>query len=729
MLTRKKRFISLFVILVAAFFIASFRYANYQPNPFKISKIPPTISPNSLLKVSTHIAQTPRPEETFEFPIKEGESGPVDTLYSGPRQYPFYCMTWESGLGQPLVDNQAGIGVPVYQLDQHGDLTEHVIGYSKDCMLKTRVDYFYIDNQGKHHPYNDDSDPAHIQQLDIDGKQVPFIIRAERGTINRFIYIITMLVGDKSGHTLDNTRYWNNKLIFQFGGGSGIGFRQGKMRLKKVIERRQEQLKLGYAVIGSTGNVTSYTYNMLRAEDTAMRVKRQFIARYGEPEYTVGVGGSGGAIQSYLLAQNHPDLLDGIIPQYSYPDMVSQTIYALDCDLVEHYFAITDADNDNWDDWQYRQPVLGLNHLNNFEQKHAWLPIFNQAWAGVMPQNPKGSSECINGWFGLSSLVNNPRMSYLKPYYSDGLLQDIHWSYWQDMVHIYGTDTSGFAQSTWDNQGVQYGLKAFVQGQISQQEFLALNQKVGGWKAQKEMASEQFFFVINRRFPVWTTMWSRHNITGAEQGAAPRHKASLAAIENAYRYGQVFIGKLNVPVIDVRHYLEERLDMHHASASFASRLRMKEQGLDDQQLIWMSRKDYDYTDKAFEVLDQWIANIKANPHLSIAQNKPEQAQDQCAEGNGQLIAAGPDVWDGQYNGKPLGKCSQTHPIYTTSRIQAGGKWTASTFKCQLQSVSEAMKKGLYGSFASAALQSELEKIFPDGVCDYDAPDMGRPRDI
>ena len=35
----------------------------------------------------------------------------------------------------------------------------------------------------------------------------------------------------------------------------------------------------------------------------------------------------------------------------------------------------------------------------------------------------------------------------------------------------------------------------------------------------------------------------------------------------------VFRGKLDIPVIDWRHYLEHRLDMHHTHQSFATRQR------------------------------------------------------------------------------------------------------------------------------------------------------------
>lgn len=727
--TRYSLLFLVFIVVVSVFGLTAWRDANKRDNPFVVVNTPAQVSDNPLLNVQTHISDTPRPAETFSFPIPIGGIGPIDSLYSGPAQYPFYCMTKMSRLGQPEIDNQDKIGVPVFSELENGQFSDKILGYSKDCLAKTRLDFFYIDHDGRHHPYNDTIPAEQIQMLSIDNQPVPYIIRVERGVINRFIYSITMLVGEKAQHNLQSTKYWNNKLLYQFGGGSGIGFRQGRMNMKKVLKRRTEQIKAGYAVVASTGNKTSYTYNMLLAEDTAVRLKKQFIGRYGEPEYTVSIGGSGGAIQQYLFAQNHPDLLDAIIPQYSYPDMLSQTIYALDCDLVEHYFAIRDADNEHWSDWNYRESVLGLNHINDFDQRMPELAMLNQAVAGVMPQSPSGSSECINGWFGLSSLINNPRMSYLKSYYDDSILKHNHWTYWQDLVAIYGTDKNGFARTTWDNEGVQYGLRAFANNTLTEDEFIKLNQNVGAWKPQEEMAEEDFFFFFGRKFPVWLTMWSRHNITEVKDTGAKRQSASVKAIESAYRYGQIFVGKADLPVIDIRHYLEDKMDMHHASASFSSRLRLEQKGQADNQLIWMSHKDFDYTAQAFATVDQWMNNIRQHPERTVAQNKPADSGDMCADAKGTVIAKGDGVWDGQWNQKAAGKCSTTYPIYPTSRIQAGDSWAGSTFKCQRQSVAQAIEKGLYGERDMSHLQPQLEQIFSSGVCDYDAADVGRPAGI
>ncbi|NIW35027.1 MAG: hypothetical protein GWN32_00090, partial [Gemmatimonadetes bacterium] len=57
-------------------------------------------------------------------------------------------------------------------------------------------------------------------------------------------------------------------------------------------------------------------------------------------DYTVGVGGSGGGIQQYVYGQNHKGLLDAGVPQYSYPDMITQTIHIGDCELLERWMDV-----------------------------------------------------------------------------------------------------------------------------------------------------------------------------------------------------------------------------------------------------------------------------------------------------------------------------------------------------------------------------------------------------
>ena len=109
----------------------------------QVKKIAPKVD-NQLLLIKEHISLSARPKETFNFPIKVGQHGPVKSLYSGDIQYPFFCMTVDSGLGQPLVDNQLAYGVPVYR---NMEQKEKIVGYSKDCSIATTIQYFSLSNK------------------------------------------------------------------------------------------------------------------------------------------------------------------------------------------------------------------------------------------------------------------------------------------------------------------------------------------------------------------------------------------------------------------------------------------------------------------------------------------------------------------------------------------------------------------------------------------------------
>jgi hypothetical protein len=101
--------------------------------------------------------------------------------------------------------------------------------------------------------------------------------------------------------------------------------------------------------------------------------------------------------------------------------------------------------------------------------------------------------------------------------------------------------------------------------------------------------------------------------------------------------------------------------------------------------------------------------------------------DSCFDSYGELIAAGDNVWNGILDDRPEGSCTQTFPVYSTSRIIAGNGIEGGVFKCALQPVDDAIADGIYGQWEPTAEQrASLHAIFPDGVCDFSKPDQGRP---
>ncbi|MDH5630896.1 MAG: DUF6351 family protein, partial [Gammaproteobacteria bacterium] len=128
---------------------------------------------------------------------------------------------------------------------------------------------------------------------------------------------------------------------------------------------------------------------------------------------------------------------------------------------------------------------------------------------------------------------------------------------------------------------------------------------------------------------------------------------------------------------------------------------------------------HDPTPYALDVLDRWMANIKANPEMSIAANRPDDARDSCFDGAGTLVASGDDVWDGIIDSNVDGACTQRYTIYSTSRIIAGGPISGEIFKCELQSVDDAITSGVYGTWQPLPEDIVMLKaIFPTGVCMY-----------
>ncbi|HEX9258223.1 MAG TPA: DUF6351 family protein, partial [Acidimicrobiales bacterium] len=281
----------------------------------------------------------------------------------------------------------------------------------------------------------------------------------------------------------------------------------------------------------------------------------------------------------------------------------------------------------------------------------------------------------------------------------------------------------------WDNVGVQYGLRAVANGDITPEEFLKLNGSVGGWKNEPDMVQETRPFLPVGAFDPWSAK-NQVFSTDPLNNPAPRVQGDVLAMNAVYEAGLVFRGDIDIPILDIRPYRERILDMHNSHQSFASRQRMlNADGDASNQAIWFIDEPatVDITPVALDVIDEWMANIAADPKAGVVANKPADAVDRCFETNGTQIAAGPDVWDGILDDDAAGACTSRFKVFATTRQVAGGPIEQSYFKCALVPVSDAISRGLYGQWTpTAAQQATLERIFPTGVCDYTQPDQGLP---
>ena len=585
---------------------------------------------------------------------------PISGEIFGPHQRPWVCETEASGLGAPPA--------------------------SGPCVVATRYEWFYRSTSGALLPLPAGPLPADVAQTTtIDGNTVKFIVRVESGTINESIYRIAIL--DDPASPISNPwspggkkpgAGWNGKLFYHFVGGAGPGFRSGRnvaanaINVSDTISTRDEPLRLGFAVALGTRNTFGTGADEVVSAETVMMIKERFIEQYGLPKYTVGLGSSGGAIQQHLIAHNYPGLLDAITPVRNYPDVLSVATDVIDCGLLNNYFNAV-ANPANW-------PGARQSKVNGY------------------PVDPLGISNC-NGWNAFARDWPGPTNGFdavvpLEARYDPvtnrggarGTLQDGY-------VNSLGINpATGFARQPYDNVGVQYGLAALNNGDITKAEFLDLNEKIGGLD-------------IDGNF-----------IAGRSEG-------DLKGIENAYRHGRVNDGEnLTLPMIQYRNYVDFANNIHtfHRSTAMFARLQ-KKNGTTDNVARWTMPETgtVNFMRMALLAHDEWQKNIAADTSggsylAKVIRNKPASLKNQCWD------AAGV-VRDHPFNLADPGVCNTLFPVHADPRIVAGGPRSGDILKCQLKPVRATDYKVAF----STSERAQLEAIFPRGVCDWSRRGVGQ----
>ncbi len=590
--------------------------------------------------------------ELTNYPV----TGPV---FSGPHQAPFHCET------------------EAFRL--FGEGAEETLGAPLDaqCSVALRVDYGYrsVDG-GALRPLADPEvrpgDLAYTTTLA--GDEVPYVVRIETGTVNRAIYQIAILHDPATTPEPDAWQPspgWNERLIFTFGGGCVNGWYRQGARTGGVTD--DVMLRQGYAVASSSLNVFGNNCNDLLAAETMMMVKERFIEAYGAPRFTIGWGCSGGSYQNHQIADNFPGLLDGIIPGCSFPDVTSGTIpFITDARLLNHYFNET-APGLFTDEEQ--RAVAGFLVLNTmpYVSRNAGRIAPDEFCPEVIPEVARYHAETNPG----------------------GVRCDVY----DATVNIYGRDAStGFARRPLDNVGVQYGLGALNDGVITLEQFVALNEGIGGYDQDGQFQSG-------------------------------RTVADHDAMRAAYRTGRVTSGGgglVTTPIIDYRGYSDdvERGDVHVRYHSFALRERLERaNGRTDNHVMLVEDNRYGLYSSQSPVLrealaqmDAWLtaldADTSSDPRIDqVVRAKPADLVDACwtRDERPSKIA--------ETQERSTGRCAELYPSPPAPREVAGAGVATNVLKCQLKPIDTAD----YAVPLSGDARTRLDRVFPDGVCDWTRP--------
>jgi hypothetical protein len=413
--------------------------------------------------------------------------------------------------------------------------------------------------------------------------------------------------------------------------------------------------------------------------EAAMMTKEHFIDEYGPVAHTIGWGGSGGAIQQYDIADAYPGILDGIIPSVSFPDPVGATLNVVtDCRLLDNYFAAHLAYTS-----VQQTAISGFGFYSSCPSWDGSFANRIQATASCNPAIP-------------ATMPGDPNTIWNASTNPNGVRCDAR----QQLVNQLGVDPStGFAPSPLDNVGVQYGLAALDSGAITPAQFADLNATIGG-----------FDYLGNP--------------------TAERSLASPVALRAAYADDLDNSGAQGLrvtPIIDQRDDLDAfpGLNIHTTEWSFVMRARLEKAGDAANQVIIensiLSGTEVENVN-AYELaaMNQWLNNIEVDRSwrsatTKIAFDKPTGLADGCFLDPSQTS---PTLQPGGLTASGAsGPCETVYPVHSDTRLVAGQPEDLYTLKCALAPIDWSA----YPVTFTPAEQAELERAFPDGVCDYGRP--------
>ena len=518
-------------------------------------------------------------------------------------------------------------------------------------------------------PYDPAAPPpaASIASTTTDqGVTVPYIVRLERGAMDRGLYDVAVLANPAAPWTAFASQAgWNHKVLYQFGGGTAPWHTNGAPQ-NDANAATDIALARGFLVANNNLNIRGDDANDVVSAEALMMLKEHIVESYGPIRYTIGTGCSGGSIQQHQIAANYPGLLDGIQPNCSYQDSWTTANEVGDCHVLRHYFntvapgSFTTA----------QQAAVA------YTQDTSVCLAWDLSFAPVAIPSRVQNCNLQGTPFAAQVYPNGPIRCTVQDY----------------QAAIWGLrPQDGFARSPYSNVGIQYGLKALNEGAITPEQFVSLNEGIGGTDIDA-------------------------NFTTA------RSPVDEVAQRIAYRTGQVTNARqlANVPIIDLRgsHNFN---DIHTDYHSYVLRARLDAANhTHANQLIWTWNGSIfgigpppAIALKSFLLMDQWLSNIEADTRnvplrKKVLEDKPVTAIDECWIGAGLTETTDPAA------------CAAAFPHFGDARLAAGEDWVDNAMACRLKDLDAAD----YSVTLTADQWARLQAAFPDGVCDWSAPPVG-----
>ena len=564
-------------------------------------------------------------------------------------------------------------------------------------------------------PYTPGLTPGDLATTTTDaGLTVPYVVRVERGTMNRGIYDIAVLYdGTKtSWNPLAPHAGWNRTVVFNFGASTGQPRRQA--RPATAWSGSDLQLGKGALVVANSMTDSARNSNRVLMSETVMMMKEHISDTYGSIQYTIGSGCSGGSINSNMAASISPGLLDGVTTTCTYPDSETTSMEVGDCVLlVEAYQkpawltltgSLTQA--------QINAKKAAVNGHPDQSACHAWYNAFgNNGRAGLYlgASVSNNTSGAITRATTFSNNCELPSSAVYDPANAATTAALPRCNAWSWAESIWGKAAgSPAARDTRDNVGVQYGLKALRDNAINAEEYVTLNELVGG-------------------------------IDRDSTPRAARSQADTAALEIAYRAGIVASGKnlAKTAVIDMRGWDDSNITVppgntpgtipiHHQWYSFGIRDRIvADAGDANNQALWRFARTGltppgTMAVDAYNAMNVWLAALKADGSSDSIEAKVRRAR----PANTTNFCILPTDTTQTVKTTDQAVCD-ADPFLKPSlspRQVAGGPRAEHVLKCQLKT--HARTDYNAGTFTDPQW-ARLQAVFADGVCDWSKPGVGQ----